>query len=60
MRLSEVKQKIQLEKIEYSQPRLRVIDLAAEEVMGGGCKTSSSTGAGGSACMLMICFNSTS
>ncbi len=30
----------------YQKPKLRVIDLAAEEVLGIGCKTSSANGGG--------------
>ena len=44
-------------KREYEKPRLRIIELAAEEVMGIGCKTypGDSNGAGGAGCTTAAC-----
>ncbi|MBI5848190.1 MAG: hypothetical protein HZB31_09635 [Nitrospirae bacterium] len=39
----------------YEKPRLRVIELVAEEVMGIGCKTVSGPGSG-SVCAAVGCF----
>lgn len=40
----------------YEKPRLRVIELVAEEVMGVGCKTLSSVGPL-TVCNVLNCFN---
>lgn len=40
----------------YEKPRLRVIELAAEEVMGVGCKTLTSVGPL-TLCNVLNCFN---
>jgi len=44
-------------KREYEKPRLRIIELAAEEVMGIGCKTNptDTNGVGGSGCAVPSC-----
>ena len=42
---------------EYEKPRLRIIELAAEEVMAGGCKTQNGTSRGwnGNPCAFRSC-----
>jgi len=44
-------------KLEYEKPRLRAIELAAEEVLATGCKTSASGTAfgGGPTCIIRNC-----
>jgi len=43
----------------YEKPRLRTIELAAEEVLAPGCKTSPTdfTGAGGNQCTIGVCLS---
>jgi hypothetical protein len=43
---------------EYVKPRLRIIELAAEEVLGTGCKTVSGSAVGAVPCHLNNCVNS--
>ena len=44
-------------KLPYEKPKLRVIDLAAEEILGIGCKTSTTGGqANPTSCLTLPCI----
>jgi hypothetical protein len=45
----------------YEKPKLRVIELSAEEILGVGCKTSfgDPSGASGNGCLTGVCSSAT-
>ena len=46
---------MEIKKKQYTKPQLRTIELKAEEVLAGGCKTNLFTGPGGSTCIAIPC-----